>query len=77
MPLSTTGTHLLSASGDGGSAISLGSQFQCFTTRSEEKFFLISNLSLPWSNFRLFPLFPVACHVGEQANCLSGSCREW
>ncbi|KAK4824615.1 LOW QUALITY PROTEIN: hypothetical protein QYF61_016921 [Mycteria americana] len=35
---------------------SLGSLFQCLTTLSVKKLFLISNLSLPWHNLRTFPL---------------------
>ena len=30
--------------------------FQCLTTLSVKKFFLISNLKLPWHNLRLFPI---------------------
>jgi len=37
---------------DGESITSLGSLFQCFTTLSVKKFFLISNLNLPWHNLR-------------------------
>ena len=35
---------------------SLGSLFQCLTTLSVKKFFLISNLNLPWQNLRPLPL---------------------
>ena len=35
---------------------SLGSLFQCITTLSEKKIFLISNLNLPWCNLRPSPL---------------------
>ena len=41
---------------DGDSTTSLGSLFQCLTTLSVKKFFLISNLNLPWCNLRPFPL---------------------
>ncbi|KAK4821778.1 LOW QUALITY PROTEIN: hypothetical protein QYF61_000839 [Mycteria americana] len=41
---------------DGDSTASLGSLFQCLTTLSVKKFFLISNLNLPWCNLRPFPL---------------------
>ncbi|KAK4824091.1 hypothetical protein QYF61_010602 [Mycteria americana] len=41
---------------DGDSTTSLGSLFQCLTTLSVKKFFLISNLNLPWHNLRPFPL---------------------
>ncbi|KAK4824318.1 LOW QUALITY PROTEIN: hypothetical protein QYF61_013593 [Mycteria americana] len=40
----------------GDSTTSLGSLFQCLTTLSVKKFFLIPNLSLPWCNLRPFPL---------------------
>jgi len=39
---------------DGDSTTSLGSLFQCLTL--SVKFFLISNLNLPWCNLRPFPL---------------------
>ena len=32
--------------------------FQCLTTLSVNKFFLISNLNVPWCNLRPFPLIP-------------------
>ncbi|KAK4822235.1 hypothetical protein QYF61_011876 [Mycteria americana] len=41
---------------DGDSTTSLGSLFQCLTTLSVKKFFLTSNLNLPWLNLRPFPL---------------------
>ena len=41
---------------DGDFTTSLGSLFQCLTTLSVEKFFLISNLNLPWHNLRPLPL---------------------
>jgi len=37
---------------NGDSTTSLGSLFQCLTTLSVKKFSLISNLTLPWCNFR-------------------------
>jgi len=61
----------LITSRDGDSTTSLGSLFQCFTTLSVKKFFLISNLNLPWHNLRPFPLIlsPVrrdqACSHGQ------------
>lgn len=36
--------------------ISLGSPLQCSTTLSVKKFFLMSNLSIPWCSLRLCPL---------------------
>jgi len=44
---SATSTCFLNTSGDGDSATSLDSLFQCLTTPSVKKFFLISNLNLP------------------------------
>ncbi|KAK4830944.1 hypothetical protein QYF61_014403 [Mycteria americana] len=41
---------------DGDSTTSLGSLFQCFTTLSLKKLFLILNLNLPWCNLRPFLL---------------------
>ncbi|KAK4832969.1 hypothetical protein QYF61_026795 [Mycteria americana] len=41
---------------DGDSTTSLGSLFQCLTTLSVKKFFLISNLNLSLRNLRPFPL---------------------
>ncbi|KAK4831181.1 LOW QUALITY PROTEIN: hypothetical protein QYF61_015913 [Mycteria americana] len=46
----------LGAARDGDSTTSLGSLFQCLTTLSVKKFFLISSLNLPWHNLRPFPL---------------------
>ncbi|XP_072708486.1 COP9 signalosome complex subunit 5 isoform X2 [Ciconia boyciana] len=40
----------------GDSTTFLGSLFQCLTTLPVKKFFLISNLNLPWHNLRPFPL---------------------
>ncbi|KAK4812358.1 LOW QUALITY PROTEIN: hypothetical protein QYF61_018808 [Mycteria americana] len=40
----------------GDSTTSLGSLFQCLTTLLMKKFFLTSNLNLPWCNLRPFPL---------------------
>jgi len=34
---------------------SLGSPFQCQTTLSMKKLFLVSNLNIPWHNLKLFP----------------------
>ncbi|XP_064911793.1 ankyrin repeat domain-containing protein 66 isoform X1 [Columba livia] len=41
---------------DGDSTTALGSLFQCLTTFSMKKYFLISNVNLPWCNLRPFPL---------------------
>ena len=56
MSLSTTSTCLLNTSRDGDSTTSLGSLSNDLTTLSVKKFFLISNLNLPWCNLRPFPL---------------------
>ena len=56
MSLSTTSKQFLNTSKDGDSTTSLGSLFQCLTTLSVKKCFLISNLNLPWHNLRPFPL---------------------
>jgi len=45
----------LKTSWDNDSITSLGSWLQCITTLSEKKFFLITNLNLPWCNLRPFP----------------------
>ena len=49
-------TCFLNTSRDGDSTTSLGSLFQCLTTLSVKKFFLIYSLNLPWRNLRLLPL---------------------
>ena len=56
MSLHTTSTHFLNASKDSDSTTSKDSLFQYLTTLSEKKFFLISNLNLPWHNLKPFPL---------------------
>ena len=56
MFLSTTSKRFLNTSRDGDSTTSLGILFQCLTTLSVKKFFLISNLNLPWLNLRPFHL---------------------
>lgn len=55
--------NLLNTSSDAYSATSLGSPFQHLIIFSVNKFFLISNLSLPWHCLRLYPLIlsPAAC----------------
>uniref|UniRef100_A0A8B9M5I0 Disco interacting protein 2 homolog C n=1 Tax=Accipiter nisus TaxID=211598 RepID=A0A8B9M5I0_9AVES len=50
----TTSIHLLNTFRDGDSTTSLGSLFQYLTTLLVKKFFLISNLNLPWCNLRTF-----------------------
>lgn len=49
-------THLLSSCRDGDSTTPLGSLFQSLTTLSVKKFFLTSNLNLPWHSLKPFPL---------------------
>ena len=56
MSWSATSTRFLNTSRDGDSTTALGSLFQCLTTLSVKKFFLISNLNLPWCNLKPFPL---------------------
>jgi len=53
MFLSATSAHLLNTSRDSDSTTALGSLFQCLTTLSVKKFFLTSNLNLPWCHFLL------------------------
>ena len=48
--------QFLNTSRDGDSTTSLGSSLQCLTTLSVNKFFLTSNLNLPWRHLRPFPL---------------------
>ncbi|XP_068267934.1 protein EOLA1-like [Nyctibius grandis] len=48
--------ELIPSAADGDSTTSLGSLFQCLTTLSRKKFFLISNLNLPLHNLRPLPL---------------------
>ena len=52
MALSARSPWFLNTSREGDCATSLGSPFQCLTTLSEKKCFLISNLNLPWYNLR-------------------------
>ena len=53
---STTSKCFLNTYMDGDSTTSLGISFWCMTTLSEKKFFLISNLNLPWCKLRPFSL---------------------
>jgi len=45
---------------------SLGSPGRCLTTLSENKFFPVSNLNLPWCNLRPY-LSSYRCYLGEEA----------
>ena len=56
MYLSATSPHFMNTSRDSDSTTSLGSLCQCLATLPEKKFFLISNLNLPWCNIRPLPL---------------------
>ena len=56
MSRSATSTCFLNTSRHGDSTTSQNSLFQCLTTLSVKKFFLISNLNLPWCNLRPLPL---------------------
>ena len=66
MSWSTTSTYFLNTSREGDSTTSLGNLFQCLITLSVQKFFLISNLNLPWCNLRPLPL--IASYLGEETN---------
>jgi len=54
----------LNASRDGDSNTSLGSPFQCLTTLSEKKFFLISNLN----KLKAASHHPIARYSGGETN---------
>jgi len=56
MSLCAISKHLLNTHTDGAPTTSLGILCHYIATLSEEKYFLISNLTLPWSNLRPFPL---------------------
>ena len=64
MSLGTKSTFSLNTSRDGDYATPPGSLFQCLTTFPEKKFFLISNLNLPWYYLRLYPLL-LSPYLGE------------
>ena len=70
MSLSTF-TLYLNTSQDSDSTISLGSLLQCLITVSEKKFFLISNLNLPWSNLRPFLLVLLLMFLCFSCECPS------
>jgi len=55
MSWSAPSTRFLNPCTDGDSSTALGSLFQCLTTLSAKKFFLIANLNLPWHNLRPLP----------------------
>ena len=81
MSLSTTSRRLLNTARDGDPTTSLGSPFQCLTTLSVKKSFLIANLNLPLHNLRPFPLVlsPVTNENRPAPLCcshLSGTGRE-
>jgi len=65
MSLSATSTCLLNISRGCDSTTSLGSLSQCLTTLSVKKFFLISNLNLPWCNLRPLPL---SCYLEKETD---------
>ena len=56
MFLSTTSTRLLNTFSDGHSITSLGSLLPCLINLLVKKFFLTSDLNLPWCNLRPLPL---------------------
>lgn len=57
MFLSTTSVQLFNTSSDGHSNASLSCLFQCLTTFSMKKYFLMFNLNLPSTSWGHFPLF--------------------
>lgn len=63
MPLGTTSTYFMDTSRDSDSTTFLGSPFQWLKTLSENKFFQISNLNLPWYNLRPLPHVPALMAV--------------
>ena len=67
MSLSTTSTFSLNTFRDRDSTASLSNLFECLTTLPENKFFLLSNLTLPWRNLRPF-LSSSRCYLAEEAN---------
>jgi len=79
MSLSTTSKRFLNTSRDSDSTTTLGSPFQCFTTLSVKKCFLISNLNLPWHNLRPFPLIlsPVSSEKRPTPLWLQAPFRYW
>jgi len=72
MSQSATSTRFVSTSRDGDSTTSLGSLFQCLTTLSVKKFFLISHLDFPPEQLEAIACRPIASYLGEETNtCLS------
>jgi len=79
--LSTTATWFSNTSRDGDSTTSLGGPIQCLTTLYVQKLLQISNLNLPWCNWRPFPLIlsPASSEQSPAPLCcnhLSGPERE-
>lgn len=79
--LSVTSSPFLNTSRSGDSVTSLGSPFQCLPNLSNKKFFLMSNLQLPWklylscymqwnSNQRKRQNTNIKAHQCERALCL-------
>lgn len=62
-------THFLNASRDADYITVLSSLFQCITTLSTKKFFLISNPILLWHNLRLFPCILWAIFSRPKQSC--------
>ncbi|KFW80123.1 Unconventional myosin-X, partial [Manacus vitellinus] len=79
-PDSPISVQFLNASRDSGSTSFLGSLFQCLTTLSMKKFFLMFNINLPWHSLGPFPgvLSLVTWEKGQTHTwpLLSGICRE-
>lgn len=66
-------TYLSNASRDGDCSTSLGCLFQCLTTFSVKKVFVIYNLNMPWHNLRAFPLILLLVNVGEETTSHSAT----
>lgn len=80
MALSAMSIFYLNISRDGDTATSPGSPFWCLMTLSVKKFFLMSNINLPWCSLRGSPLI-LSFAVWEKRltrtySFLSGSCKE-
>ena len=66
MSLRTTSKRSLNTSRDGDSTISQGSPFQCLTTLSEKKYFLIQP-EFHLAQLEAVPYSPIAIYMGKEA----------
>jgi len=71
MSRSATSTRFLNTSRDGDSTTSLGSLFQCLTTLSVQKFFLLSNLTDTTEAYH--NMFPRLCSPKHLSSKSKGS----